>query len=160
MNTWNPWRQMEDRVDRARLVRETEAFLAGKTPGVVGPRDSARSWQWVNAFAHADLHTLRRIRSGRHERGERVPGHCAGLKPSNGAAAQAFDEEARRRNSQRLLANELLRLVGRDEALLRQLQRSVFIPLELDLLRESSSRSVDPMELIRVVRSALHDTSR
>jgi hypothetical protein len=91
----------------ARLVRECEAFFAGRYPARL-PRRFRWQWSWLNTLAHAekaDIEALASKRPGKH----------------SGAAVFA--------------AGELLRAHERDGWELGWFQREFLVPLELDCMR-------------------------
>jgi hypothetical protein len=91
----------------ARLVRECEAFLAGRYSARL-PRRFRWQWSWLNTLAHAekaDIEALASRRPGKH----------------TGAAVFA--------------AGELLRAHERDGWELSWFQREFLVPLELDCMR-------------------------
>jgi hypothetical protein len=121
-------------------VEDTEAFLSGDFANHSRRCDGAvPGWARLNRFAHGDLQSVRDARRSFPQ----------------GSAAVADGQEETWRKAQRLLADELLAVVGGDPELLAAVQRTALVPLELQLIETESTRAVTASELVRSTRAAL-----
>ena len=141
------WFRAREAVDRqferasSRLISETEAFMAGEFAGRLRRLNAAvPGWARLNFLAHGDLQRLRLTRrlalAGRSRT-------LADLTEESWASAQ------------RLLARELMELVGHDPRLLADVQRRVLVPLELQLMEHES---LTAFELVQFTRAALQSS--
>lgn len=128
-------------IDCAWLIADTEAFLSGdyarhmRRHGQVVP-----TWARLNQLAHGELRSLRHARRP--------------LSAGRSAAIADWTEEAWR-SAQRVLARELLSFVGNDRDLWSAVQRTVLIPLELQLIAAEATGGVTALELVQCTRAAL-----
>jgi hypothetical protein len=128
-------------VDADRLNSDAEAFLAGIYEDHVRRRDHiVPGWARLNKFAHGDLRIVRQATRS-----------FATLK----AAAFADWPEEAWRSAQRIVAGEVLQRMGDDPAQLLHLQRTVLVPLELELLRVEATSGLTALQLVQATRLAL-----
>ena len=128
----------------ARLVADTEAFLAGRYASHLRHHhDAVPAWARLNRLAHGDLASLHQCRRP--------------FAATKSAAFADWTEESWRRAQQRL-ATELLELVDNDPDKLSHVQRSVLVPLELRLIQIERERNVTALELVQSTRSALRSS--
>jgi hypothetical protein len=122
----------------SRLIADAEAFLSGNyADHLARQTEAVPGWARLNAFAHGDLRTIRRVRWPFGVRG-----------PT--ALADRTDEAWK--IAQRVLADQVLEIVGGDPVTLLRVQESVLVPLELLLMYE---RSLTAFELVQITRAAL-----
>jgi hypothetical protein len=127
------------------LVEETEAFLSGTYASCLRSRGKKVSgWARLNSFAHGDLEQLLEVHRLLTSRFPVVGMDCH---------QQAWV------NANRILARDILRIVGRDDELLSILQRAILVPLELQLIRLEAERGLTEYELVDSVRVALRSYS-
>jgi hypothetical protein len=121
------------------LVDATEAYLAGRYASYLRRNGMAvPGWAWLNTLAHAPVEELARLAAPPEPR-ERLE--------------RALESPFER--SGRILAAELLGLVGDDRGRLIDLQSRALIPLELDLITASFAHALDPDQLVDSFREAL-----
>jgi len=104
-------------------VRECDAFLAG-TMAVEASRrgQSPLHWHWLNLLAHGSEEQVRALA------GERLPAEPTTLHEAKWYAALSF------------LAGQMLDVVGAGGLTLAELQRSVLVPLELELVLDTGAK--------------------
>jgi hypothetical protein len=116
------------------IVAECEAFLTGHlvehTRGATG---FVSPWTWTNLLAHGTEDELR--------------------------AAIAKPSRDRWEAARALLADDLLDLAGSPEDL-REIQRTVLVPLELELASRSVTRSWEPQRWAGAVSAVLREVRR
>lgn len=119
---------------RAGIGDECQAFLAGRYYEIVGRRETAPDWVWLNAVAHTDRSQLERLArwSGRSNR-------CL--------AALSY------------LAVEVLAACNHEHLPLDRAQRAVLMPFESDLLARAQA-SGDLTRLVAAIRSRLELAAR
>jgi len=122
------------------MIEEVDAFLSGAAEAY-GQLSSPTipPWNRINRLAHADLPALRRYQAS------------LALLATDGHAGS--DEEWRK--VQWTLTKELLGLVGDEGDLLRQIQRSSLIPLELSMIAGSAASELSPQDLLDAGRAAM-----
>jgi hypothetical protein len=123
------------------LVEEAEAFLSGTYASCLrshGKRVSG--WARLNSFAHGDLGQLLEVHR---------------LLTSRFPVAGMDCHRLAWVNAHRILARDIVRIVGRDDELLSSLQRAILVPLELQLIRLEAERGLTEFELVDSVRVAL-----
>ena len=139
VDRWSKRRSLSRDCDR--LISDAEAFLSGDYENHVRRHDRrVPGWARLNRFAHGDLRIVRRARRP--------------FAATKSAAFADWPEEAWR-SAQRIVASELLALVGDSPGLLLQLQRSVLVPLELELIGAEAKSHLTALELVQVTRLAL-----
>jgi hypothetical protein len=127
VDRWSKRRSLSRDCDR--LISDAEAFLSGDYENHVRRHDRrVPGWARLNRFAHGDLRIVRRARRP--------------FAATKSAAFADWPEEAWR-SAQRIVASELLALVGDSPGLLLQLQRSVLVPLETRVDRRRGQKSSD-----------------
>ncbi|MEM9608353.1 MAG: hypothetical protein AAGA99_13085 [Actinomycetota bacterium] len=127
------WRRSRRRDAEAALVAELEAFLAGRYAELnLAQTGRTPTWVWVNLLAHGTGSQLGRVRARR----------------------SPADHLRVWRHARSYLAAELLGLVDLGEFELRQLQRDVLVPLELQAIRQPR-RWRAPRDMVRDVVHAL-----
>jgi hypothetical protein len=141
------WFRAHDAVDReferasSRLISETEAFMAGEFAGRLRRLNATvPGWARLNLLAHGDLQGLRLTRR---------------LALAGRATTLADLTEELWGSAQRVLARELIELVGSDPRLLADVQRRVLVPLELQLMQYESFTA---FELVQFTRAALRSS--
>jgi hypothetical protein len=128
----------------ARLIADAEAFLAGdyakkvRLSGVTVP-----AWAQLNVLAHAGFKSFVEATAP------------IDVRPSLSEANWA---EESWRCARRVLASEILRLVGNDPEILCRVQQSVLVPLEFQLMNDKAKTSLSAFELVQVTRAALRAT--
>jgi hypothetical protein len=128
----------------ARLIADAEAFLAGdyakkvRLSGVTVP-----AWAQLNVLAHAGFKSFVEATAP------------IDVRPSLSEANWA---EESWRCARRVLASEILRLVGNDPEILCRVQQSVLVPLEFQLMNDTAKTSLSAFELVQVTRAALRAT--
>jgi hypothetical protein len=128
----------------ARLIADAEAFLAGdyakkvRLSGVTVP-----AWAQLNVLAHAGFRSFVEATAP------------IDVRPSLSEANWA---EESWRCARRVLASEILRLVGNDPEILCRVQQSVLVPLEFQLMNDKAKTSLSAFELVQVTRAALRAT--
>jgi hypothetical protein len=128
----------------ARLIADAEAFLAGdyakkvRLSGVTVP-----AWAQLNVLAHAGFKSFVEATAPIDVR--------QSLSEANWA-------EEPWRCARRVLASEILRLVGNDPEILCRVQQSVLVPLEFQLMNDKAKTSLSAFELVQVTRAALRAT--
>ena len=128
------WRRKTSEAET--LVRECEAFLAGNYLDRAEPTlDPPPPWAWLNLLAHGSCDEL------------------VDARRRLGAVDEADWWVRRWRGAQRYLAGEILDACHGDPGALRDLQRRILVPLELELT--GSDRRVDPGALATIVVRAL-----
>jgi hypothetical protein len=126
----------------SRLIEDTEAFLSGDYASQLRRHgDAVPGWAQLNNFAHGNIEILH---SARRPFVARKSANCAGR--SEGAWSIA----------QRLLAGEIIQLVGTDPWILAHLQQCVLVPLELQLM---CRKDLTAFELVQLTRSALRSST-
>jgi hypothetical protein len=147
-----------DEVER--LLVEAEAFLSGDLLRHLEGRASAiPGWAWANAIAHGDIRRIREVQRACVEQ-------LAALNdwsiqawilpdPLEDSWRVAMTQEATWRSAQRVLADEVLRLVGDDREVLGYLQQKALVPLELRLMERESRDGLTAPDLVVATRSAL-----
>ena len=142
---WNRWWQFARRiltVIRARLgtydsdadsvIEASEKLLEGRVLPDLKPGADHPHWVWINTLAHADEPDLEEIALSRDQDDD--------------------DAEVRvQRAVLRLLSRELLAGARRGNVTVRELQRTVVIPIELQALNSRKT----PASLVRLVRAGL-----
>lgn len=127
----------------SRLIVDAEAFLAGDFAGHLRSQDEiVPAWARLNNLAHGDLQSLRQARRA--------------FVPTSSAALDWT--ETTWRNAERVLANELLEFVENDPEVLSRVQRTVLVPLELELMRTEAERGLTAFELVQSTRTALRSS--
>lgn len=130
---WRGWRP-EGRPPRGSLASEAEAFLRGELAERLEERGAPTPvWAWTNVLAHGTEDALRRATA------QQWPG----------AVANATWHRVRA-----FLATEVL-AVARRRGPLATLQRTVLVPLELDLAARPGVRRWGPRQLAGAVEVAL-----
>jgi len=131
-------RLFEDRLTST-LIAETEAFLKG-TFVLACMRQNIRVpvWALINTICHGQIAQV----------------HIAASNDANW-----FDTELPLdwNGASRTLARELDILVRNDRELLRQIQQSVLVPLELELIVQDEI-NLDPAMVVDLTRAALRST--
>jgi hypothetical protein len=143
-----------------RLLIETEAFLSGEFLRHLEGRGSAiPGWAWVNALAHGDLRRIRQVRRAGVEQSAALRNWSIEAwtvaEPLEDSWRIARAQEEAWRRAQRVLAEEVLHLVGNDREVLGYLQQTALVPLELHLMERESRGSLSPSDLVIATRSAL-----
>ena len=127
------WRRRSAAVT---MVRDCEAFLAGEyVERAEHASGGLPAWAWLNLLAH-----------GSHDQLVEATARL-------GAVDADEWRDRRWRNAQGYLAGELLDACNGEPAALRDLQRRVLVPLELDLT--SAVTRLDPAGLAKAVLDAL-----
>lgn len=127
---------------QSRLVAEIEAFLSGELVAELSQRgDPVPDWAWLNTLAHGDLCHVARLRRPTLLRVDRT----------GDWTADAW------RTAQGLLAKDLLELSRSDSEALTRLQRTVLVPLELELIQAEEQLSA--LELVQSTRAALRSST-
>ena len=122
------------------VADECEAFISGSYAEFLAERGGdVPTWAVLNVLAHTDLDRLR-------------------TRAESGLVAE-LDQRQGWVTASRLLRRELVELVGEDEGLLANLQRTVLIPLELQLARESDTE-LEPRAVVVSTRAALRSACR
>lgn len=119
---------------RAGIGDECQAFLAGRYYQIVGRRETAPDWVWLNVVAHADRSRLERL--------GRQSGHS-----NRRLAALSY------------LAVEVLAACDHEHLPLDRAQRAVLMPFESDLLARAQA-SGDLARLVAAIRSRLELAAR
>jgi hypothetical protein len=129
----------------ADLVADVESFLSGGYANRLRQcGEAVPGWARLNAFAHGDVKDL--VQMCRQRSRPRFVGY------SN------WPEEAWR-VTQQVLATEILNLVDGAVETLRRLQRTILVPLELELLNlEAQAASMTALELLQLTRAALRSS--
>jgi hypothetical protein len=127
--------------DSSQLIADTEAFLAGNYAGrLLRNGEKVPGWAQLNQFAHGDIEILCRARRPPSSRRQ-------------GTLADPLEEAWR--TAHELLSREITRFVRCDPWLLSHLQRSVLVPLELQLMHKDR---LTAFELVEFTRMALRST--
>jgi hypothetical protein len=138
---WRKGRGVGHPAGALALADEAEAFLSGTYASLLRSREQrVPGWARLNTFAHGDLKHLREFH---RFLGTRFP-----------ALGVEWHEEPWV-NAQRLVANDILGIVGENRHVLSRLQRVILIPLELELIRTESACGLTEYELVHSVRVAL-----
>jgi hypothetical protein len=155
-----PSETRETSADAAQLVAETEAFLSGEVlcrflrSGHVAP-----GWAWLNAFAHGDLGCIRQVRRLCTEESATLADAQEEAWTVSDPLENSWREVAVKqeawRSAERVLADELLKLVDDDNEMLRRIQACALLPLELQLLDFKGRDALSPFELVQSTRAAL-----
>jgi hypothetical protein len=150
----------ESSAELAELVSETEAFLSGdalslfQRSGRVAP-----AWAWLNALAHGDLDCIRRVRKMCTEESAALADAQEEAWAVSDPLEDSWREVAMRReawrSAERVLADELLELVEDDSEMLRRIQASAILPLELQIFDSEGRDALSPFELVQSTRAAL-----
>lgn len=136
MGWWSPRRSLA----AGQLVAECEAFATGRLAELYQQRDGyVPVWTWTNLLAHGDVGVLRRAYAVEQDR-------------------PIFSEQ-RWQAARSFLAGEVLAL-GLSEGPLAEVQRSVLVPIELDLAKDRSADSWLPARWVSTVVAALDDRRR
>ncbi len=124
-----------------RLIADTEAFLSGHyADGLRRRGEPVPGWAWLNRLAHGDIARIAQVR------------RSLDMKP---ARSSSRSEEAWR-SAEVLLADELLDLIANDAASLSHVQRTVLVPLELELIGTEANVGLSALQLVQSTRAALH----
>jgi hypothetical protein len=151
--------QTPDEVER--LLAETAAFLSGDLLRHRARRACAiPGWAWANVLAHGDL---RRIRRACVEQSVALPNWsiepwCV-PDPIEDSWRALRKQEEPWRSAQRVLADEVVELVGNDREALGYLQKHALVPLELQLMERESRSGLAAFEFVVATRSALRSIS-
>ena len=123
-----------------RLITDIEAFLSGDYATCLQRHGEAVPW-WasLNRPAHGDLRDLQ-------EAQRPLPGRNDPIEASLSDAWIC---------AERLLVREVLAFVDGDSDLLRLVQRSVLVPLELHLIEQAATSALTALELVQAARQAL-----
>ena len=158
--TPGPSQTEESSAAIAELVSETEAFLSGdalslfQRSGRVAP-----AWAWLNALAHGDLDCIRRVRKVCTKESAALSDLQEEAWTVSDPLEDSWREVAMRqedwRSAERVLTDELLELVEDDSEMLRRIQESALLPLELQMLDPEGRDALSPFELVQSTRAAL-----
>ena len=121
------------------LVYEAATFLSGRMSECIADQGRAvPDWVWLNALAHGDRDRI------------------SGLSVREDAGSLSRDDSWVRALG--FLAAEVIAASGPSPVGLEELQRSVLVPLELDLLAQGDERlPLGPVQLVRLVLDALEE---
>lgn len=137
-----PWSRDEpSQREVTRLLRESEGFLEGSLALEHAEKgESVLDWEWVNLLAHANERQLERLAQRRL-----LPRTSPGYDLWH--AALAF------------LAEEVLEAARRAKVDVESLQRSVLVPLELEIVADGPLRCGGPAPTVRCVLERLRPNS-
>ncbi len=134
-------RAMSDGSGTERLVADIETFLSGRYLAELRERgEPVPDWAWLNPLAHGDVGELEQLRHA----------EVLAIRPRRSWPEQAW------RTAQRLLARDLLQIVGDDADALRCVQHTVLVPFELELMERRSIDGLSALELVQSIRAVLH----
>lgn len=115
------------RANGAELVEECEAFLGGRYAELLESRGRrVPVWAWINVLAFGTPHALRQV-------------------ANDDVGGDAW------RQARAFLASEVLGLVEHGSVSLAEVQRDIFIPLELDIVSCRTTSEWNPGEFAAAV---------
>lgn len=132
MGTWSRSARVSPSMKKD-VCEEARRLLSGGSLAAYGRQRGAPPWVALNVVAHADLAVLKQLTA-----------NCSGRHPASWEAAAAY------------LASETMSVTATEKDL-REVQRDVLIPLELELLSGSRRSPATPLELTTLVMGAITD---
>jgi hypothetical protein len=126
-------------ADGSLLIAETEAFLSGDLVSYLrSRRRGVPAWTWLNSFAHGELPTLRETQRSTHV-----------LVSARHVGEKSWFQ------AQSILGRDLLSIVQDDPKRLMLVQKSILVPLELQLMELDANAGLTAYELVQATRAAL-----